>query len=342
MLRHPGLLIAVNLGEKVPAEVWQHRYRACFLELSATPKLATEACLVAIFAAAKRGTGFVHDSNTIGVAFEGYLSDCLKQRGFADRSNPAALIAQLYVEAGENFAIDLRGSYAVAAIDRQRRRISVITDRRASRSLFQTQLPDGTLLIAPEVQTLAQLRYPDLKLREDALAQFLIRGGYYGQTTLFDDIHKIPHATIVTIANGTYEERPYWKLVCETRAARSDAELFEEADALLLQAARRLLAVTRRPVLSLSGGLDSRVTLAYLKRAGLDQIDTIAYGHRDIPGGDIERARQLASYADAKLAVFVLSNRDFAHHAAFSVISTGIALFDNLTIDYLLKQCNGD
>lgn len=120
---------------------------------------------------------------------------------------------------------------------------------------------------------------------EPFATEFLLSSLVSGRDTLVAGMHQLTGGDLLRLAPGpggmTAEVRPYWRYAGPSAPRGLPREELEERfDALLVRAFGRLMEVAdgRTIVVPLSGGNDSRLVLAMLKRLGYPSLVTFTYG----------------------------------------------------------------
>ena len=146
---------------------------------------------------------------------------------------------------------------------------------------FYYYFDGGRFVFASEVKAILQCPFIECRPDFDALAnpaRFLI-----SPQTGFVGIKKLPPAHCLTLESGELKIGPFWTLEPREDCAQSDSELEEELDALLRDAVR-LQMIADRPVGTfLSGGLDSSIVSALMRKntAGDIHAFTIKFSDAD-------------------------------------------------------------
>jgi asparagine synthetase B (glutamine-hydrolysing) len=257
----------------------------------------------------------------ISVFFDGYLSDVVgltAPRDFIKR--PAQTIATLYQKHAGRFLLTLRGSYTGLVVDEGSGDFLLFCDRRGSRPVFYKHGDNGSLIVAPEVRFIASLLDPDPPLNSVAVAEFAMSGKFYGNHTLFQDIFSLPQGGTIRATTGAVEIDRYWNLQFGDHAEGvAEEELIDECDSLYRQATRRLVKVVERPVLLLSGGIDSRILLGALLAEGGDGVSLATFAAPEVRGDDAEVARKVADLLGMPLREFAVHMSDFVDTATEAV-----------------------
>lgn len=243
----------------------------------------------------------------IEVWFDGYLSDVVGGVAGDPQRTPAATIAALFSRDGIRALPRLRGSYTVLIWQARRRQALLFNDRRGSRPVFLRSEGVHAIALAPTVAALHPRTEPALALDIEGIAELALSGGFSDRRTLFRDVQRLPPASCLEIDADGHRITPYWQpSIGDFSAARDQALLIDELHELLRQAVARTLRIADRPVLLLSGGLDSRLLLGTLLESGQHDIP-IASFRRGEEGEDDDAA--IARRVGAELG---LSTRNFA------------------------------
>lgn len=261
-----------------------------------------------------------HDDEHTTVLLSGYVSAVSHSGAGSPPEDAAGAVARLYVADGPSAFARLRGSFAGVVIDRRTDEALVFTDRQGSRPLFMAgSLADG-LYLAPEAKSLARLHPAWSAIDAVAVGEFLVRGCCYGSSSLFSAVRSLGQAIVLRIGPDGMREQRHWTARFDGSSGASAPELLAELDALLEQATRRLLRVLPEPALLLSGGVDSRLMLAYLLRAGR-QPPSYAYRVEPSTGEDHLIAQRLADQAGLAHHPFVVPIDGFASDAVAETLA---------------------
>jgi asparagine synthase (glutamine-hydrolysing) len=181
-------------------------------------------------------------------------------------AGPAAQLIALYRRYG--FADALRrinGDFAVALFDQQAGTLWLGRDRVGVRPLYY-HTGAGTLAFASRPQALRSLPHvsPDVNRRYVAI----FAGSHYRyidnapDESPFADIRQLPAASFLKWSGRAPQIGSYWSLDEQPDWSETESELAERYRELLLDAVQRRLKVARKPVFTLSGGMDSSSVLA--------------------------------------------------------------------------------
>jgi asparagine synthase (glutamine-hydrolysing) len=205
---------------------------------------------------------------------------------FRSTSDTEVLLAA-YAEWGESFVDHLAGMFALALVDRRRRRVLLARDRLGIKPLYLAETP-GRLRFASTLPALLESGPLDTSLDPEALHHYLTWHSIVpGRRTILRGVRKLPPATVRVIeSDGSSRECVYWQPRYERAAVASmTAEEWrvETGGALRTAVQRRLVSDVPVGVL-LSGGLDSSLVVALMAELGHPDIRTFSIGFESAEG----------------------------------------------------------
>ena len=178
---------------------------------------------------------------------------------------------------------ELNGFYAL--VTQSEENLVAAVDHIRSIPLFYGQI-SGQLFLSDDAEWVRR-QVGDAEMDPVARQEFQLTGYVTGQDTLFPNLKQL-QAGECLIATGSddgikLETQRYYRFLHSEPADYSEPELQEELDSVALASMRRLTdyAGGRQIVVPLSGGYDSRLIVAMLKRLGYSNILTFTYG---VPG----------------------------------------------------------
>jgi asparagine synthase (glutamine-hydrolysing) len=194
------------------------------------------------------------------------LRERLEQRGhrFASRAD-TEVIAHAWEEHGAACPAELNGMFALALWDRRRQTLFLARDRMGEKPLYYAAI-DGWLVFGSELRAVLAHPVVPRQLDPSALARYLTYDFVPDPHTLVLDVHKLPPAHAMLVADGTVTPRRYWEIpyrpepdVLETTWAEAIAGALDEA------VRSRLMGDVPVGCL-LSGGIDSTAITATAAR----------------------------------------------------------------------------
>jgi len=252
----------------------------------------------------------------LGVSFNGEIYNYIELRdelcalGHHFRSATDTEVLLLgYQEWGlDDLVSRLRGMFAFALWDNRQHTLFLVRDRMGVKPLCYV-IRDGCLAFASTPSALRVGGFAD-QIDDQAVADYLEFGFIPDNRCVYQDVVKVPAASIVEWARGRVRTREYWSLPEVNRETKlSFDEAVEETERIFLDAVRIRLRSDVPVGALLSGGVDSSlVCWAVAKLGG----DVTAYtvstpGDPDDEGGD---ASATASRLDLQHQVLPLSASD--------------------------------
>jgi len=212
------------------------------------------------------------------------LRSDLAARGHAFRTHAdSEVVVHLYEERGADCFAELAGMFAIAIWDERGGTLHLARDRLGKKPLAYA-IHNGRLYFASEPKAI--LAAADIPRRIDpvALQRYLVFQYVPAPGSIFHGLHKLPPGHRLSLPAGV-EALPgplaYWTLP----PAGSFAGTYEEArnrlGELLTAAVRRRLIADVPLGAFLSGGVDSSIVVALMRRLGVQPLRTYTVGFSD-------------------------------------------------------------
>ncbi|MDM8532219.1 asparagine synthetase B [Anaerolineales bacterium HSG25] len=237
-----------------------------------------------------------------------------------DTNSDEQLALRLYQQHGENFVEHLNGVFIIGIWDKAKQRMVIVNDRFGLYPLYYSHYDHG-LIFAPEMKGV--LAHPTLprKLDLTALTQYMRFQQLLGQRTFFEDVTLLPPASVMTycLSDRSLQIHPYWTVdEIPHRPNVNFSEAIEEGEYLFRQAVERLSDDPYRVGVYLSGGLDSRAILNFIKQR---PVASITYGVHNCR--DVYYAKQVADALGSNHYWHDLPNGDWVkQHVDFHLTLT--------------------
>src|ERR1044072_8932791 len=216
----------------------------------------------------------------------------LQQKGYRFTTNcDVEVVLHGYLEHGAAFIERLQGQFAIAVSDARTNSLLLARDQFGICPLFYT-IVDDVLIFGSEIKSL--LRHPAVKKEVDitGLDQVFAFPGPVSPNTLFKNIRSLKPGHFLQVKDGRVSTHEYWDLDYHPEGHdygnRSEASYIEELEDILLQSIRYRLNADVPVGFYLSGGLDSSLIAAMMKKLNPDvsyqsfSIGFPALDHREI------------------------------------------------------------
>jgi asparagine synthase (glutamine-hydrolysing) len=250
-----------------------------------------------------------NEDGTLWVVFNGEIynhgeirEELIRKGGHVWRTDHSD--TEVILHAFEQWGIDclerLRGMFAIALWDDNRKQLWLIRDRIGIKPLYYS-IHHGRIVFASEIKAL--LKDPEQRkaIDEEALHCFLSFFTAPAPHTLFSGIRKLPCGTWLRVAkNGTTLQQRYWDAWDNVTPLTSASE--EEISGLILQQLRtsvKLRKISDVPVgVFLSGGVDSSTNARLFAEDSTGPVKTFSIGyvgeHKSYPN-ELAYARRMAN-----------------------------------------------
>ena len=241
------------------------------------------------------------------------LKRVLEARGrhYKTRSDTETIL-HLYSEAGENCVEQLRGMFAFALWDRQRRQLLLTRDRLGIKPLYYA-ITDRHLLFASEIKAILASGYIQPSLNACVVPEYLATGFTSGAETFFQGVRKLlPGRTLTWSRGAGLREKRYWSLPEGSEPKRSGLKAQAEDLRGRLSDCVRSHLMSDVPVgLFLSGGIDSTGLGALMAPMVKEPIKTFSVGFPEREGNELHYARLAARSIGSDHHEVVIAAEDF-------------------------------
>lgn len=251
-----------------------------------------------------------NEDDSVWVAFNGEIYNFGELRPelevgghrFATRTDTEVLLHGYEAWGVEGLLDRVRGMFALALWDRQRRTLFLARDPLGKKPLFYAHTPRG-LVFASEPKALYLDPAMDRTLDRLALHKYLFYGYIPAPAALHPGLRKVrPGHCLVARDGHVVAEWPYWTPPVPGTAAPPPGphEPVERLESLLAQAVERRLISDVPLGIFLSGGLDSSTIAAVASRRAGSRVRTFAIGFSEAAFDESDHARRVARHIGAE------------------------------------------
>jgi len=206
----------------------------------------------------------------------------------------ASCLMEVYEDEKEGFFARLNGWFVGLLVDLQNDTVTLFNDRYGLNRIYYHESLDG-FHFSTEAKSLLTVLPQLRQLDQRGLAEFISVGCVLQNRSLFKDISILPGGAIWTFhRDGRLEKRRYFRPETWEQQERLTAQAYgHRLREVFSRLAPRYLQSSRPVAMSLTGGLDSRMVLAWVK-APPGSLPCYTFGgpYRDC--ADVRIARQLA------------------------------------------------
>jgi asparagine synthase (glutamine-hydrolysing) len=260
------------------------------------------------------------ESGSLHITFNGEIFNYLElraeliRRGRNFRTNSdTEVLLRLYEEGGEDCLGELNGQWAFAIWDERERRLFLSRDRLGVRPLFYAKTP-RSLIFASEIKAI--FMHPEAPREFDpvGLDEIFTLWGTVPPRTAFRGVYELPPGHSAVVKSGEMAVRRYWALdyTPEPGPPRPEGEYVEELQALLADAVRLRLRSDVPVGAYLSGGLDSTLVAALVKRSCGARFQTFSIAFDDPEFDESAYQNEAARFLDTEHEQVRLAGEEIA------------------------------
>ena len=205
-------------------------------------------------------------------------------------------ILHLYAEYGDDCVDHLRGMFAFAIWDRNKRELFIARDRLGVKPLYYVHTADGSLYFASEIKSLLEARAVKPELNFRAFSDYLANHSTSGEETLFVGVKRLLPGHTLRWRDGDVKIRKYWDVSFEKQAqsGRSDQDYIAEWSELFKKSVELRLMADVPLGMFLSGGIDSSAIAAVMSTLVDEPIKTFSVAFAEREANELEYARLVA------------------------------------------------
>lgn len=234
-----------------------------------------------------------HADSKVTLIVKGDFAPAVFSEKSSEKTIAHALLGR-YLNDGIDSLSGINGRYVIVVWNGQNNNLYIVNDELGMQRLCWTRVGD-TFLFGTHYRPFLSWPGVDSSLNDLAVAEIFTSGYPMQDRTILNGIKLIAPGSILKITRKSVYCSSYRKLT-ETQILNSADlnqcadRIGETLDEVVGEYANNL---TRRLVIPLSGGMDSRTILGFALRAGLKNIQSYTYGHRHTY--DVRIGHQLAS-----------------------------------------------
>lgn len=221
------------------------------------------------------------------------VSDELKNRDHEFEFSNASYLIHLYEDQGEKFLKQLNGWFSGILVDLQKGKMILFIDRYGMQRIYYYESKDA-FYFSSEAKSLLKVR-PELReIDIESLGQYFSFGCVMKNKTLFTNVFLLPGGSAWTFYNGHVKKDFYFKPSEWENQTILDKEIFYEKLRDLFRNIMPRYFNSKQPIgMSLTGGLDTRLIMAYVDDLH-GKLPCYTYGGMYNECFDVKIARKIA------------------------------------------------
>jgi asparagine synthase (glutamine-hydrolysing) len=228
------------------------------------------------------------------------LREQLRSKGHRFHTNSdTEVILEAFRDKGERCVEDFNGQWAFAIWEPARQRLFLSRDRLGVRPLFYHR-DSARLAFASEIKSILSLPGMLRELDVQALDQMLTFWSVVPPRTMFEGVQELPPGHSMVVDGSGVRTWAYWALDYQPDEAASESEHAGRLLEALIDAARVRLRADVPVGAYLSGGLDSTVVAAIVKRYTNARLKTFSVTFEDPEFDESSFQRQAARFLEVE------------------------------------------
>lgn len=203
------------------------------------------------------------------------------------------------------------GQFAYALWNPRAEELYLVRDRLGIKPLYWTRA-GHEILVSSEIKAFFQ--HPDFRAEADldAVSSYLTFRQAVWDISFFKGVNKVLPGHFVIFANNNVSDQVYWKLpVPQPDESFSEAGYLQRVEELLTKATRRCMVSDVPLGAYLSGGLDSSLIAALLRKSHPGRLQTFSIGYDENNYDEQRYAREVADHLNTDHHHFVFTRQAF-------------------------------
>lgn len=241
-----------------------------------------------------------NESGSVVVALNGEIYNYrelradLEKKGHIFRSHTdTEAVVHLYEDHGKECVKFLRGMFAFAVWDNDRKLLMLARDRAGKKPLFY-RYADSVFCFASELAAMMASGLINKDVDRQAIHRYLTFGYIPAPFTIYKGVFKLPPAHTLIYKDGKVAIERYWRLDYTKKLNISERDAAKELLRLLEDAVRIRLRSDVPLGAFLSGGIDSSTVVALMSRLCQRKVKTFSIGFEESGFNELRFARKVA------------------------------------------------
>lgn len=258
------------------------------------------------------------------------LKDLLPKDTILKSTTDTEVILELWAILGKDVLPKLRGMFALAIWNQITQELVLARDHMGIKPLY-FQVKYNQLVFASEIKGMLASGLVTKKVNTKAVYQYLANGYIVQPDTILEKVNMLEPASCLIWKNGQYTIKHFWNITDKPSAVpTSEEEAIKKVHQLVTDAVHEE-AIADRPLgVFLSGGLDSTVLVAALKKSGANEIKTFSVGFDGDDLSEEDDAKEAANFYGTTHTQLQVSENDVVPH-----INQYIKALDQPSVDGL-------
>lgn len=242
------------------------------------------------------------------------LKSLLPEHTSLKSTTDTEVILELWAILGKDVLPKLRGMFALAIWNNNTQELVMARDHMGIKPLYY-QIKNNLLVFASEIKGMLASGLVEKNINNKAVYQYLANGYIMQPDTIVEEVNKLEPASCLTWRDGQCTIEQYWRITDKPNyLPETEDEAINKVHQLVTDAVQEE-AIADRPLgVFLSGGLDSTVLVAALKKSGANQIKTFSVGFDGDDLSEEDDAKEAAVFYGTTHTQLQVSDKDVVPH----------------------------
>jgi asparagine synthase (glutamine-hydrolysing) len=242
------------------------------------------------------------------------LKSLLPENTHLKSNTDTEVILELWATLGKDVLPKLRGMFAFAIWNNNSQELVLARDHMGIKPLYY-QINNNQLVFASEMKGILASGLVNKKVSAKAVYQYLANGYIMQPDCIIENVNMLEPASCLIWKNGQYQIEQYWNITDKPDSLPvTEDEAIIKVQKLITDAVQEE-AIADRPLgVFLSGGLDSTVLVAALKKSGANQIKTFSVGFDGDDLSEEDDAKEAAAFYGTTHTQLQVSDKDVVPH----------------------------
>lgn len=239
-------------------------------------------------------------------------------------SSDTEVVLQMYAQYGSDCLSQFNGQFAFCIWDRNKKEMFLARDRVGIRPLFYWS-QNESFAFCSEIKGLFALDQIERTLDKESLSQIFTFWTTLTPKTPFKNIIELQPGHFMKVNESGIQIQRYWNMNFSSRKdikSKSFSDAIEELDELLYDAVKIRLRADVPVGAYLSGGLDSSVTTAYIKKVNANILNTFSIGFADKTFDETAYQLEAAKFFGTNHTAFSCTSEELAENFAETIWHT--------------------
>ncbi len=239
----------------------------------------------------------------------------LKALGYSFKTlSDTEVILVAYHAWGQQSVERIRGMFAYAIHDKEKREVFIARDRLGIKPLFFAELSGKNFVFGSELKSLSLHPNFNKAIRSESVEEYFSLGYVPEPHTIYKNVMKLEpgHTLLIDLNSGNIKNEQYWNVKFNNDYSGSFEDATRELDKRVEEAVKIRMRADVPLGAFLSGGVDSSAVVANMARNSVDPVNTCSIGFDDVRYNEADYAKQVADQYQTNHKTEIVDPNDYS------------------------------